>query len=532
MKQTRPDIPQEILNAIGEIHDKEMSKFALNEEDLKLQTWPDPVVTGGNQEIGLKIITPIEIPPFLLMHPALPRGIEIKANRMVRLTDENLLNNIVPNVSKHKSAVEAADYCRKITYDSGGPLFLKEMVGGAFSFGNTFAILQTNKAETEVLKFEYQHPIFFGPAFWPTDNNSAVGWGDMPQTSKGQLAGKMKIDPKTKKIAQYTQYTKASTNKDSGSGGGIGMQNTFSYENNIATPAPYAATNAYYDTKTDPKLVNRIPGNLVQVGNEFKNDQVIQLFFDRIGDEPMGLSLVQTLHLTIKYLLNMERGGAQAMVNFGFNKWVAKTPFKDIKKMKEFGKTLANLQKDSVVVLPANTEMANIAPGDTEFESIHPIYLDLIAMRLGIPMTLLTQDGTRTNKATIQEQRKDMYDDMIADELRVEWVMNDAFFKACKIKYPDLSHAELEQVVPKFKFNPAPEDIDLASERELQLTLAIRNLCMAASQWKSAEGDASVIKELGLKINELINKSRNKLLLEDFNGTTGKKDKAPTVKAG
>ena len=202
----------------------------------------------------------------------------------------------------------------------------------------------------------------------------------------------------------------------------------------------------------------------------------------------------------------MEKAGAQTQVNFGFNKWVATTPFKDEGKMRAFGKTLANIQIDSVVVLPDGITLTNIAPGTTEFAQIHPIYMKLIAIRLGIPMPLLAQDGTETNKATIQEMRKDMYDDFIADELTIEKSVNDGFLKACQIKWPELTIEELNKIIPKFKFKQPPEDIDTEMERDLKFTLSIRNLSGSAEMWTGI-GDEKVLALISKKTRNLLERS-------------------------
>lgn len=468
---------------------KKVSKMAIDEKDLKSKTIPNPVCIGGIEQIGIKRISPLEIPKYLLMHPALPRGIEIKANRMINLIDEDLEGNIYENKSGHKYVKEAREYCKGILYESGGPIYVKQMSMGANRFGTSFSVLQTNVAETEVLKFEYQHEIFFGAARYPKSLKGAgVNWGDIPMSDRIHLAGKMKINPKTKKIAKYTQLTKKYPER---------------YESN------YRYQGGYVNTRTHPDM-KESSVELVPIGPEIDESQVIQLAFDTLGDEPLGIPLVQFLHLTIKYLLNMEQAGAQTMVNFGFNKWKATTPFKDEKKMRAFGKTLANIQKDSVVILPEGITLDNIEPGTTEFDKIHPIYMKLIAIRLGIPMPLLTQSGTETNKASIVSMRADMYEDFFADELVIERCINEGFFKACQIKWPDLSIKELNSIVPKFKFKQPPEDQDREMDRNLKFSLMIRNFSTAAKDWVETGGQEDVIKMIGEKISELINKSMDK----------------------
>lgn len=367
---------------------QKISKMTVDEKELKSTTIPDPAVTIGMAAIGINRIQPIDIPKYLIMHPALPRGIEIKANRMIVLVDDDLKSNIILNDTDEKLLregakienikdvrIEAQQYCKKILDDSGGPLLLKKMATGAYRFGTSFVVLQTNKGENKVLRMEYQHEIFFGAARYPLQQKGEnVNWGTMPMSERKELTGQMKIDRKTKKIAKYSQWT---------------YKYPQSYADNYKT-----ASATFVDTYTNPKLKNVGSGPLVQVGREYDQSEVMQLFFDSIGDEPLGISLVQYLHLTIKYLLNMERGCAQTQVNFGFNKWVAETPFKDEGKMKTFGKSISKVNVDAIVVLPEGIKLTNIMPGQTEFDRVHPIYMRLIAIRLGIPMPLITQDGT------------------------------------------------------------------------------------------------------------------------------------------
>lgn len=475
---------------------EKVSKMAIDPKNIKNKTLPNPVVTGGIEEIGLKKISPMLIPKYLLMHPALPRGIEIKANRMVKLVDEDLERNIFVNKSSHEKSEEASEYCKKLLYDSGGPLFIKQMAQGALRFGTSFAVLVTDVAESEVLKFEYQHEIFFGPAKYPMIlKGKGAKWGDIPMESRQQYFGKMKIDEKTKKIAKYTQLYKAYPSR---------TEDNFKFE-----------SSEYVNTRTHPGLKNISPGQLVPVGEEIDQASVIQLAFDTIGDEPLGIPLIQFLHRTIDYLLSMEEAGAQTMVNFGFNKWVANTPFKDEKKMRQFGKSISNLQKDSVIILPENIEIKNIEPGTTEFDKVHPIFIKLIATRLGIPISLLLQDGTSVNKATLTEQRKDMNEDSIADELTMERAINEGFFKSCQVKWPDLMIKEIENVVPKFKFKKPPEDLDSEMDRNLKFSLMIRNYATAAKDWTEVGGDEEIIQNIGLKISTLIQSSLSEELLED-----------------
>jgi len=458
-----------------------VSKFKLDEEKVKNETIPNPVVVSGWEEIGLKRIAPTEIEKYLLMHPAIPRGTEIKVNRMIKLIDEDLEENVIPNKTKTPLSKQARDYCRKILEDSEGPLFIKDMGLGAFRFGTSFAVIQTDKDEKEVLRFEHQHEVFFGPARYPKDVKDPK-WGNIPIGERSNLAGKMKIDPITKKIDKFTQYMKRYQSKESN----------------------YDGT-SFIDTRK-PEIQMQGQPQLEPYGEEFDKSKVSTLLFDKFGDEPLGIPLIQFLHLTVTYLLNMEKGAAQTQVNFGFNKWKAMTPFRDQVKLQQFASSLSRINTDAVVCLPEGITLENIQPGRTDFDKVHPIFMKLIGIRLGIPYAILTMDGGSTNKASIAEQRKDMYEDFIADELTIESTINDLFWKACRIKYNTLSHEQLEAIVPKFKFKQPEEDKDIQMDRNLKFSLMIRNFATAAVDMGDL-GQVETVEDIAIKIRELLNSS-------------------------
>ena len=194
-------------------------------------------------------------------------------------------------------------------------------------------MLQTNKAENEVLKFEYQHEIFFGPARYPkVKQGPGVDWGGIPLVERGRLCNKIKINPATKTISDFTQLAKSDPQD-----GMTGEENNYKVE-----------SAEYKNTYTHPELKTKGPGLLVPIGPEIPEERVMLLAFDTLDDEQLGISLIQFLQLTIQYVLNMERAGAQTMVNFGFNKWIANTPFKNKDKMNTFAKSLTKINSDSV----------------------------------------------------------------------------------------------------------------------------------------------------------------------------------------
>ena len=65
---------------------EKLSKFAslLDKEKLEKGISPSPLATGDLKEIQYKKLERDMIEHYLLLHPVIPRGIELKSNRMIR----------------------------------------------------------------------------------------------------------------------------------------------------------------------------------------------------------------------------------------------------------------------------------------------------------------------------------------------------------------------------------------------------------------------------------------------------------------
>lgn len=518
--------------------EEEISKMTLDESKLNAITVPNPALAMGIPGIGVHKVPKQLVPMLLLNHPALPRAIDIKSNNMFNLIDDNLERNIIVNKkgSKGKESnsnmptpEEAADYCKTILDNSGGPVYVKDLVVGTYRFGTSNGILQQNKAKTEVLRFEHQHELFFGPARWPTiKQGKDVKWDNIPRIEREKLFGKIKIDPKTKKISKFTQFTLQSEAEKDGKncgypGYGFGYGDQYGYESYghnsypVGPPNPYGNQGQYknnYDANTGV-LTNtmQVPNQnkyssmpICPVGPEFDQRIIQHLLFDRMGDEQLGIPLVQTIQLVINDLLGIERAGAQSTINFGFNKYVANTPYKNGPKMQEFAASLASINTDAVVVLPADIDMKNIEPSQVNLDVIHAVYINLIAMRTGIPVPILTGQGRDTNKASIESLRQEMFGDFKPDEVIFERSLNDAFFKACQIKWSRLTIVQLDMIVPTFRFNLPKEDQNVIADRELKTSLSVRNYSDSAKIfWGIGMNDLAI--KLGAKVNTILNRS-------------------------
>lgn len=429
--------------------DEVISKHICTTKEEKQVTEPNAVVLGSMREVGVKRLKPQLIPNWLLSHPAVERGIEFKFNRIIKQLDSNEIENNVIPLNDKKLSKEAAEYCTEILKNSHNqPVsWLKQFGRDAMRFGDNYAVLITNKAGNKVLRWELQNPIFFSPSFEFVNQTTNAKDSVFNFSIRGQDNVKYKIDKKTKKPKSYTQLKKLGSTTDLGLGVNI----------------------------NDPKSMKFIP-----TGKEIDVKKVVQLNFDRMGDEPFGIPIAQTLWATVNQIIRVEDAGAETMVAFGYNRWIANTPYRTKTKMEEFGKSIENIAKRSIAILPEGVKLENIKPGSTEFDKVHNILLSLIAMRLGISRIQLLGEGADINKATLGEMMKDVRNDFFADGLELESAVNDGFIKSCIIKY-NLKTAEQCRnfPFPKFKFTEMDEDEDIRAARFLKQSLTWRNIAVA-----------------------------------------------------
>lgn len=403
-----------------------LSKFAstLDKNEMEKGTMASPIATGDLKEIGYTKLTRDVIENYLLMHPLVPRGIEIKANRMTRR-----------GYTIKDGTPEARAYCNEILQNSGGITTLRNLIKDAYGFGAGYLTLVTNKSKDAVLYLSQEHPVYFGISKYPKFYNDKL------------LADKYKLDPKTKKPAYFSQYAKNQS------------------------------------------------GEWVEVGQPIEANRVAHLKFDTWGDEPEGISLVQYVHMVIKYLLNIEDSAAQNMYRHGQTQKKLLTKVNSQNKLKEIAKNVENMNAKDVIILPEGSDVENLTPGQTQFTDYHDRFMTLVAIRLGIPKPILTMDGTETNKATLDVQMDDVIADYFADEMIVENMVENMIFKpACKLKF-----GENFDKIPEFRFNELEENKDKIAARMFQVAQATQ---MMASAFESlmASGDA----ELSGKMKETI----------------------------
>lgn len=423
----------------------QISKLVLDERTVKTETLPNAMTIGGPNQIGVRRIKPVVIPSILLSHPALERGIEFKFNRMITQLDrDDIGNNIIPK-NTSKLAIEAKEMCSKILKDSHNqPVsWLKQFGRDAMRFGDNYAVFVRNRRR-KIVRWELQNPIFFSPSFTTVGGSSVSSVNSIAYREQDDV--RYLINPKTKDPISYTQLKKLGSDP-------------------VTLPI----------STSDPRNMQ-----FVSFGKPIPESRVIQLNFDRIGDEPFGIPLAQTLFKIIEQILRVEDAGTETMIAFGYNRWIANTPFRTVEKMQSFAKSIENIRKRSVVLLPEGVKLENIKPGSTEFDKVHNILLTLIAMRIGISILQLKGEGGDINKATLGELNSDIRYDFFADELEMAAKITEGFVKTCKINFNLTTPKEIENFpYPVFRFFDMEEDKEKLASLILKETLALRNLTVS-----------------------------------------------------
>ncbi len=468
----------------------QISKMIVADSEVKNDTEPNAMVVGSFPTLGFGRVSAHQILKVLLCHPSVERGIEFKFNRMIEQLDKNnIANNIIPKTNS-KDATNAKEYITDIFYNSSvQPLtWVKQYGRDAMRFGDNYAVLKTNRAMNKVLRWELQNPIFFSPMFdVAMVNTTKTGISPNYGYNTAHLV-RFRINPVSKKPKEYTQLKQASPNS------------MISYGNSPGISNNCGARYLEFDGKTNSYQVRFIP-----TGKTFKAARVMQLNFDRIGDDPLGIPIAQTLVQTVSQIVRVEDSGAETMVAFGNNRWMAHTPFRSKEKMQEFAKSIENIRKRSVVILPEGVKLETVKPGSTEFDKVHDILLTLIAMRMGISIIQLKGTGADINKSTFGFMMKDIRSDFFADELELEKSINEGIIKSCVIRYNLNTPDKLRKFpYPVFSFNVMDEDVLDKAERLLKTSLSLRNVTFSVDALMERGFNTEAKRILDSYMNEIL----------------------------
>lgn len=319
---------------------------------------------------------------------------------------------------------EMREYCKQILSNSGGEIFLKNWIKDAYGFGTSFAMLALSPEKDCVVKCVPKHPVYYG--YYKEPTKSTANFFSMDESLS------IVFDESTGKPKGFCSYT-------------------------------------FKDGK-------RVP-----VKEDFVSyAKVAPLKFDTWGDEIEGISIVQYIHENIKQILNIEDAGAEQLYRNGFTQKKFTTNIRSVNKLKEFSKTIQDMNEIDAIVLLDGTDVENLQPGNSDFVPFHKEFLGLLSIALGIPTALLTLDGSGTNKSSLAEMRNEMYQDSYADELIIKKVIDEEIFvTACRLKKEGVSMDEIPKFVFKKRKTEVSEELELKklwSEIVLNITKAAKDL--------------------------------------------------------
>lgn len=419
--------------SIPSVFQSQISQFAKVVEEAKPLTQPSIIVEGGIQQIGLKKLKPEDIEKFLFMHPVIPRGIEIRANRMTAR------GYTITPANKSQRAKRAAAEMVTLIKNSGDIAFINSLIKNTYAFGNGYATLFPNKDESKIVRINLEHPIFF-----------RIAKEKLADAEKKQRLASLGIESLMDAADDF--YIGYGPNKI-----------------NPQTRKPSAYTQVRY---RDASKTHVIPS-----GEELTPDQVVHLVYDTWGDEVEGISVVQYIHMLINYLLNMEEAAAENIYRNGFTQKKVLTELMTENDLKALAKNIKEMNAKDAIILSKGMDVENLLPGTSQFPQFHEVFITLLALRLGVPKPLLTLDGTSTNKATIDEMVKDMMHDLQADELKTKTVIEEQIFRVvCKLLYGD----NFEEI-PSFDFNPYRESKDALAARNFRVAQTLDSLARSVA---------------------------------------------------
>lgn len=454
----------------------EMEKFAavvIDKKDVKPLTKPSIVAEGGTQQIKLYKLKPEDIEKYLLMHPVIPRGIEIRANR---ITSRGFTINSYNNSQQAKRAAKEIE---TLLNNSGGVVLINNFIQNTYAFGDAYITLVPNKKNNKIVLLNLEHPVFFRVARYKKQLSPERAYlleihNPKDADNFSYEYGMMKIDGITKKPAYYTQVT-------------------------------YDTTKNYY----------------MPIGEEIPASSVAHLFFDSWGDEVTGISLLQYVYTTIHYLLNIEEAAAENQYRNGFTQKKITTDMMTERELKEISRNIKDINSKDAIILPRGVDLDNLIPGTSQFPQFHDKFLDLLAIRLGIPKPILTLDASTSNKASMDEMSKDMMKDIQADELKVKKVIEDQIIvPACKKLF-----GENFAAFPTFDFNPFQETEDSKAARQFRIAQTLDALSRAAGTLVE-KGYSKRAEQLLNYIDEILPKQKSEVE-EGENDKLNRRDKQP-----
>ncbi len=422
---------------------------------------PSPTMIKDIEDLQIHRLDPRIIYQYLLAHPVIPRGIDIKTNRMVTLGGTFNRSRIEIARSKMDEDGEYWKYCRDLYYNSGGDRMIKLLIKNAHGFGAGYLLGLLNKKQTEFIKYILKHPIYFNFDKEKTKKNKdGFHKGEHDDTYiHGHEMWKIVLD-NNKEPAGFREYF---VNKDR----------------------------------------HLVPDKRRKL---FKPQRVVHLAFDTWGDEVEGISLMQYVHNIVLYMLNMEEDSALEVKHFGRLKYKFKTSFRSLDDVREYAQEVSKMIVNDAIVLTDGGDADLLVPkGGGPFAEYYDKFMTLLAIRLGIPKDILETTGKNSNNSVMGNLKGDMFDDISADEIIVsEVIRNQMFNNACLLKFgkDDFDYRK----VSFLRFKIRQEDLDLLATIFIKNARGVQALANSLKILSDEDVQKVIDKnKVGLIVDKIIN---------------------------
>ena len=193
---------------------------------------------------------------------------------------------------------------------------------------------------------------------------------------------------------------------------------------------------------------------------EIERKRIAHFVFHRVGDELLGISLIEPMYKTIQRIMNIDEGMAQAIWRLGFPFIHQKIGNETIRPTREeieqAAAAIENLNAKSDITTPWYYDIKVIESKEMKgVDKYTDPFINLICSGSGVPKFILLGIGESTNKATAQEHSKHFRFSIESDQRKIKQIIEDQIIKDALIGWgfdpeEDMVYLEWNELLPEY----------------------------------------------------------------------------------
>ena len=211
-----------------------------------------------------------------------------------------------------------------------------------------------------------------------------------------------------------------------------------------------------------------------EIARRLKIDEVAYMSFRGVGDNFLGVSLIQRMYNDVVRGMSIKQSISDAS-DMTIPKVVVTGEYRSEGEQEREAEKFANLSSDDVIIINQGKEIEIIQPGTTQIPDFYDIFISGITTTSGVPKPLLLSDGTETNKATLAEMSKKFRTALGLEEKILQRRMRWIFKRILE------SYGRDTTKVPFFTFPEDPETEEARLNRETKKATTLANLANSVS---------------------------------------------------